>query len=267
MKIKEIQVEGFGVWKGLTLESLSQDVNVFYGENEAGKTTLMHFVRSMMFGPSADRREKYLPPLYGGAAGGTVALHSSHGDHELHRQFESALGASSDVVTVTDRERGHCQGETAWNEILSEMDESIFNNVFAIGLREIQELNALNSTQASDLLYKLTNGMDRISLVDVMRDWEADREAIFSSTADHPSGLLETETEKQELLREIGDLEKGTLRWNELRKEQDSITRELNDLDIQHEALQREARTLEIAMEVDERWHARCSLQEQVVWS
>ena len=135
MKIKEIQVEGFGVWKGLTLESLSQDVNVFYGENEAGKTTLMHFVRSMMFGPSADRREKYLPPLYGGAAGGTVALHSSHGDHELRRQFESALGDSSDVVTITDRERGHCQGETAWNEILSEMDETIFNNVFAIGLR------------------------------------------------------------------------------------------------------------------------------------
>ncbi|MCH2182763.1 MAG: AAA family ATPase [Mariniblastus sp.] len=264
MKIKEIQVEGFGVWKGLTLESLSHDVNVFYGENEAGKTTLMHFVRSMMFGPSPDRQEKYLPPLHGGPAGGTVAIHSSHGAHQLRRQFDQPNGEVTAAVTVTDLERGSTRGQGQLTEILSEMDETIFNNVFTIGLREIQELNALNSTQASELLYKLTSGMDRVSLVDVMRDWQTKREAIFSSTANHTSLLLEAQTKKQNLLREIGDLEKTSLRWDQLRSEKDSIAHELDELGIQHETLEREARVLEIAIEIDERWHARVSLQEQV---
>ena len=72
MKIRDLQVDGFGVWKGLNIESLSDHVTVFYGQNEAGKTTLMQFIRSMMFGFSVDRREKYTPPVYGGLAGGSA---------------------------------------------------------------------------------------------------------------------------------------------------------------------------------------------------
>ena len=53
MKITDLQVDGFGVWKGLSVESISDEITVFCGENEAGKTTLMQFIRSMMFGFSA----------------------------------------------------------------------------------------------------------------------------------------------------------------------------------------------------------------------
>ncbi|MFM7115962.1 MAG: ATP-binding protein, partial [Planctomycetota bacterium] len=50
MRISDLQVDGFGVWKGLSVDRLSPDITVFYGQNEAGKTTLMQFVRSMLFG-------------------------------------------------------------------------------------------------------------------------------------------------------------------------------------------------------------------------
>ena len=43
MKIADLQVDGFGVWKGLTVDAFSENMTVFYGHNEAGKTTLMQF--------------------------------------------------------------------------------------------------------------------------------------------------------------------------------------------------------------------------------
>ena len=65
MRIKHIEIEGFGVWKGLTLEDLSDRATVIYGPNEAGKTTLMQFVRAVLYGFTPERRKRYLPPVYG----------------------------------------------------------------------------------------------------------------------------------------------------------------------------------------------------------
>ncbi|MCA9106069.1 MAG: AAA family ATPase, partial [Planctomycetales bacterium] len=46
MKITDLQVDGFGVWNELTIDDLSPEMTVFFGRNEAGKTTLMQFIRS-----------------------------------------------------------------------------------------------------------------------------------------------------------------------------------------------------------------------------
>ena len=43
MKITDIKIDGFGVWHDLTLRGLSPELTVFYGPNEAGKSTLMQF--------------------------------------------------------------------------------------------------------------------------------------------------------------------------------------------------------------------------------
>ena len=44
MKIHSISVTGFGVWDALKLEDLSHSINVLYGRDEAGKTTLMDVI-------------------------------------------------------------------------------------------------------------------------------------------------------------------------------------------------------------------------------
>ena len=66
MRISNLHVDGFGVWSGLELADLSNELNIFYGPNEAGKTTLMQFVRAMFYGFSPLRRQRYLPPVRGG---------------------------------------------------------------------------------------------------------------------------------------------------------------------------------------------------------
>ena len=38
MKVKDFEVAGFGVWKGLEVEQVSEGLTVFCGYNEAGKS-------------------------------------------------------------------------------------------------------------------------------------------------------------------------------------------------------------------------------------
>ena len=70
MKITDLKIDGFGVWHDLTLRGLSRELTVFYGPNEAGKSTLMQFMRSILYGMSPMRRERYLPPVVGGRPAG-----------------------------------------------------------------------------------------------------------------------------------------------------------------------------------------------------
>jgi uncharacterized protein YhaN len=48
MKIQELEIDRFGVWRGLNLPVADSNVTVFYGPNEAGKSTLMRFIRGIL---------------------------------------------------------------------------------------------------------------------------------------------------------------------------------------------------------------------------
>jgi uncharacterized protein YhaN len=153
VKITDIQVDGFGVWKGLTVESLADEMTVFYGENEAGKTTLMQFIRSMMFGFCPERISRYTPPVYGGLAGGSMDVNTKTGAFEIQRHVDpNRLSDPIGDLAVTDSHDGSVHGRSFLSRLISDIDEPIFNNVFAIGLREIQELGALNGTAAAEQL-------------------------------------------------------------------------------------------------------------------
>src|SRR5262245_22429315 len=93
MRIKDIQIDGFGVWKGLKIDELPEGVTVFFGPNEAGKTTVMQFVRTVLYGFSAERRTRYLPPVSGGTPGGRLRVDAGGADFTLERS-----GPASDVA-------------------------------------------------------------------------------------------------------------------------------------------------------------------------
>jgi len=265
VKITDLQVDGFGVWKGLTVESISDEITVFCGYNEAGKTTMMQFIRSMMFGFSEDRLGKYTPPVYGGLAGGSMDINTPTGIFEIQRHVDP--NRHSDPVgdlAVTDTHDGSVHGRAHLNSLMSDIDESIFTNVFAIGLREIQELGALNSTAAAEQLYKLTSGLDRVSLIDVMRDLKGRREKICSADPNIESRLLTLSERRQKLLREIDDLKQRSKRWSRMAGETTDINNQLTDIQKELNRKEQESRLLEIAMQVSDRWQSRKLLTEQI---
>ena len=50
MKLERIHIERFGAWQNLDLPVDSEGISVYYGLNEAGKSTLMRFVRGVLYG-------------------------------------------------------------------------------------------------------------------------------------------------------------------------------------------------------------------------
>jgi len=50
MHIKYLEIKSFGSRSGLILKEFSKGVNVIYGPNEAGKTTVMEAARAALLG-------------------------------------------------------------------------------------------------------------------------------------------------------------------------------------------------------------------------
>lgn len=265
MKINGMQIDGFGIWKGLSVDSLPGGMTLFYGRNEAGKTTLMQFVRTLMFGFEEQRRARYVPPVYGGPAGGRMQVHTGQGNFEVRRFVnpEQQHELTGDLVLV-DEAAGTRSGPVHLASLLSGIDEATFNNVFAIGLREIQELGTLNSTAAAEHLYKLTAGLDRVSLVDVMEGVHRRRESLCAADPGAGDRLGELVARRQDLQREIDELRGRSRHWSSLVARAGEAAERLGELEAELTGLQHEARVVETAIQVAGRWQERDGIRRQI---
>ncbi len=263
MKITDIRIDGFGIWTDLSVRELAGDVTVFHGPNEAGKTTLMQFMRAVLYGFSKERRARYLPPVHGGRPGGALRLATLRGDFEVVRRMV-ALDAEESLgdVTLLD-EDGNAQGSHQLSSLLGGVDESIFTNVFAIGLREIQELGTLNDSAAADHLYKLTSGLDRVSLIDVVRQLADSRREILPAD-DRPSRLAKLLAQREKLRNEIEEWATRGRRWPQLMAERAERSREIEQVELGMAELQRQIQQYDTLLQVREKWQARRAVDEQL---
>ncbi len=94
MLILEIVLLHFGKFHNKKV-TFSPGINVIYGSNEAGKTTIHSFIRGMILGIEKPRgREskddlytKYLPWETPSMYGGTMQIRSDHADYQIERSF------------------------------------------------------------------------------------------------------------------------------------------------------------------------------------
>ncbi|MFN6140325.1 MAG: ATP-binding protein [Planctomycetota bacterium] len=262
MKIRDVQIDGFGVWSGLSVDSMPEGMTVFYGPNEAGKTTLMNFLRTMFYGFTPERRARYLPPVHGGKPGGAMRVTGPGGGYEISRRATLNDASVFGQLTVTSSD-GITQGQHRLTSLLGNVDESIFTNVFAIGLRELQELSTLDDTAAADELYKLSSGLDRVSLVDVIRQLRTARSTIASASDE--SAQLQSMLSKREKLRdEIEQLTLRGRRWGELASVRRNQQNEIEELKQRIEQWELESKTVETAIQIREPWQQRDSLRDKL---
>lgn len=97
MHLDRLEVRGFGKLMRLAI-SFSRGMNVIYGDNEAGKTTLQWFVRGMLYGLKSGRHSLYGPPppqkrfepWGGGHYGGSLIYVLDDGtSYRVERNFEA----------------------------------------------------------------------------------------------------------------------------------------------------------------------------------
>ena len=62
MKIDELKVNSYGKLKNKDIK-FEDGINIIYGENERGKSTLLNFIVNMFYGTSKIKKERLCPIL------------------------------------------------------------------------------------------------------------------------------------------------------------------------------------------------------------
>lgn len=148
MRIRGWSIDGFGHFCGEEVAGVEDGLTVFYGPNEAGKSTLLAFIRGMLFGfPDRRAREPRYEPLRGGRHGGRLLL-DVDGERWTVERDASARGAG--VRVFTPRGEG---SEEDLRRALGSADTRLFRSVFAFSLTELQSFATLNDDEARSRIF------------------------------------------------------------------------------------------------------------------
>ena len=154
MRITGIEIDRFGVWQDFKQPLHGSGLTVFYGPNEAGKTTLLRFIRGVLYGFPSD---EILNPKKKGrrdAQSGLLRVEHRGREYEVRR---TAYGDDPGLLSVAGIPAG--ESTSAFMEdLLAATDEKLFESVFAVGLPELQQFATLTGDQVADHLYGMTLG-------------------------------------------------------------------------------------------------------------
>ena len=151
MRIQELHIEGFGHFHQRNFDPVSSPVTVYYGPNEAGKSTLLAFVRAILFG-FPHRYNQYYPPTIGGRHGGKITVCDSTGASFVVERFAGAKGG----LSVTTPQGPASNAETVLQRLTGNATSDLFGNVFAFSLDELQEASSLEDS--SGVIYSAGQG-------------------------------------------------------------------------------------------------------------
>ncbi|QDU07010.1 DUF4332 domain-containing protein [Gimesia aquarii] len=237
MKITRIHIDEFGNWNDLNLAPFNAGVNVFYGPNETGKSTLMRMIRSVLYGFQTEgiREQSRVPDSTHWSA--LLDIKHKGQVYEIRRQTNS-------------RDRGHFsfQGETRGlsnQDLLASLhagvNESVFENVFAIGLNELQELGTLHGDQVAQHIYGLSLGPEGQAILDASSEVVRSRQQLLSP--DFKTGkLVDLYQKLDDVNAKLADLEQQTQRFFSLSDDLQMLCTESDSLKKRREGLQYQIR-------------------------
>ncbi len=138
MRFLNLHIDGFGKFHDRTVQ-FEDSLNIIYGKNEAGKSTLHTFIRCMLFGLERGRGRaarndlysKYEPWHNKGAYGGWLRLEKDGTVYRIERNFHK----DQKSFTVVNENTGRQIEPTKafMDSLLCGLSETAYNNTISIG--------------------------------------------------------------------------------------------------------------------------------------
>ncbi|MBW1802685.1 MAG: AAA family ATPase, partial [Deltaproteobacteria bacterium] len=183
MRLTGFYIEGFGIFRDLNVRGLSPGLTIFFGENESGKSTLLGFLRAVLFGfPDGRSHENPYPPLSGGRHGGNISLVTASQDEYVVERLSGPRGGKVDVIKP---DQSHA-GKAFLGQFLGMANRTLFKNIFAIGLSELQTLDTLSTDAVQEALYSAGAGIDHNRLAKFKSDLERGLNGLFKPGGSKP---------------------------------------------------------------------------------
>lgn len=175
MKISSLYIDGFGKfhnWKPSV--SFGEGLTAIVGPNEAGKTTLLAFIRRMLYGfPDGRKKDlNHYAPINGGTIGGRLEIQGED-DQEYILSRTGIRGSPS--LTYAD---GTTARGSALSSLLGPCDQVFYENVCAIGLGELQEISTLRKDEIRDRL--AAAGAGNLPVRDVVTFLQTSADEIYA---------------------------------------------------------------------------------------
>lgn len=138
MKLLDLHIQGFGKFKDQSV-SFEDGLNVIYGKNEAGKSTIHTFIRSMLYGLERGRGRaarndlysKYEPWTDRQTYEGVLRLESNGMVYRLERNFQKNNKGLTIINETTGREEE--QTKALFDQLTCGLSETAYNNTISIG--------------------------------------------------------------------------------------------------------------------------------------
>ena len=248
MRLEELYLDGFAHFFQRTFTLGTGGVTVFYGPNEAGKSTLLAFIRTVLFGFPSRNRDDYFAPLAGGRHGGRIKLSTDSG--ELHT-LERYAGPRGGPVTLMDDAGTSLDAGLMLPRITGQSTPAVFSNVFAFSIDELQQMGLLDDASISDAIYSAGQGVP--GLAGFSQSLASRQQQIFL-----PTGRTREILNLAKAIREVDEQLKvvagNASRYGSLTARRSEIDADLADLDVDQLRLNVQSSELRNLLEAWEDW-------------
>ena len=181
MIIKELELINFGKFSNKTVR-FDKGMNIIYGENEAGKTTLHTFIRGMLFGIEKQRGKASANDLYSRFEPwddptnyqGKMRIEQNGKNYRIERFFNK----NNKRFAVIDEDEGRELTEEEIDSLLSGLNEACYYNTISIsqlGSATSKELEYILKSYAANL--GATKSME-IDIKEAFADLDKQRKKI-----------------------------------------------------------------------------------------
>jgi len=212
MRIARIQVDAYLGLRGLDVEVAlpgSGGLVVIEGPNEAGKTTLLRFVRQMLFGGSEEIR-------------GALVLEHEGRRLRLEREGKGTRYALLDLEAVA--------ADVSIDAVVGHLDAKVYQSVFAFGLDELRSLASLGGSDVQERIYSASVAGAGRSARSAVRAIEAEMNDLLMPRA--------TSARMAQLAAALKDARKATDAARARAREYDELRSREHDLDRRARAAQ-----------------------------
>ncbi len=181
--IAAIEVEAFGRLSQASY-TLHPGLNVLFGQNESGKSTLQAFLKFMLFGFAKRAQAQRYEPVNQTAMGGKLVLYSEGMPVVLRRKVGKKTKAQGDL-TLED-EKGNVLLPTLLPGLLGHVSESLFGEVFSVSLDELQQFSRLTEEASLSQAFLSAGLAGARRLPGVQAFFQQEADALFTPRGTKP---------------------------------------------------------------------------------
>lgn len=248
MRIVSFHIDGFGLFSNAGGDNLAPGLNIFYGRNEAGKSTCLEFFRTMLTGyPEKSSKRRSFEPLNGGRPGGSLKLIFNGGEMRLSRS-PAAFGG----LTLYDG-AGSPLHTDALLKLMGGISREVYCRVFGFSLEELERWDKKSEESVRNALYGASFGPGLLPPGEALARLDKEMGKIFKPRgASQP--LAQDLATLASLQARIRELEEAAAGYNDLALDLNKAREYLQELAAKRERLELERMRLESRLALRQQW-------------